>query len=94
MSKTITISDDTYEALKAQIEEAEKKQRYPLASVVPGASGRLVLNIPDKFLDVRYRGMVISIDSYGNLGQIADKLSCYVGDMYGKDRENKVFPKL
>ena len=69
MTKTITISDETYEALKNQIEKLEKPkdvEHYPIATLNDkGRNARLILNLSDSCLADEYKGMLISVTPDG-----------------------------
>lgn len=70
MSKTITVSDETFEALERHIKEMKDANVYPIATVTQSGSPRLILNLPDKFLSERFKGNVFSVDENGNIGTI------------------------
>lgn len=92
MSKTITISDETFDALKEQIDEMERKDEYPMAVLSLKGSPRLVLNIPDGFLSKGYKGYIFSISPEGWVGKKMRK-GTVTGNFYSTDDDEKqVFP--
>ncbi len=91
MSKTITISDETFEALKGQIKEMEKVKVYPIAMI--GGDNflkRLILNLPDNYLSGPYKGKAFSIGQFGELGTTFDKTESR--GFYKNERQ--VFPTV
>jgi hypothetical protein len=66
MPKTITVSDETYEKIREQIEKEEKgKKHYPLVTGTEDEH-RIILNLPDRFLAKQYQGKVIVLDRSGD----------------------------
>ncbi len=84
MSKTITISDDTFEALRGQIKKSEEKEKepYPIAALNLQGDRRLILNLPDTYLSSAYKGFVFSIDENGGIGKMERKEKCRKGYFY------------
>lgn len=94
MSKTITISDETFETLKDQIEKLEKPETYPIASIDNAGyvEERLILNLPDFILADSYKGNLISITPTGGFGMRLNK-DRKRGTFYGH-AEKQVFPTI
>lgn len=91
MSKTITVSDETYEKIKSQIkEEGETKDNYPIASIITNKE-RIVLNLPDICLSDKYKGRVIAVDSNGIIRHDFPKEQAF-GHCYGIGDLEQVYP--
>jgi len=90
MSKTITVSDETYEKIKKQIEE-DKQKEYPVASISLSLIPWLILNLPDSVLTEEYKGMLLCIDETGELIKTEPK-SSPMNSFYFE--EMQVFPPL
>jgi len=93
MSKTITISDETYEALRSQIDETEEMDKYPIAAISLKGGARLILNLPDELLAKSLKGKIFSVRANGNFASSRPKGSTALGDVYQYSRdETQVFP--
>lgn len=89
MSKTITISDETYEAIKDQIEKTEGSELLAAISLM-GDCPRLILNLPDMILSDRYKGETISINMDGCVCNSKEKKRYKINPFYGDEKQ--VFP--
>ncbi len=100
MSRTITISDETFEALQEKIKELEREEEnakkaakeYPIAAISLQGGARLILNLPDVYLSDNYKGCVFAVNEDGDISVKALRRHTYLGKFYTGYDEKQIFP--